>query len=61
MKHSAEDVAVGRAAGEQVPQNAAQPAIYARHGYVAAESTDSSGNEEREPDVRFVWRPGQPV
>src|SRR5512134_135748 len=30
MKHSAEDVAVGRAAGEQVPQDAAQPAIYAR-------------------------------
>ncbi|MFE7891363.1 GNAT family N-acetyltransferase [Streptomyces sp. NPDC057412] len=32
--------------------------FYARHGFVAAETTDGSGNEEREPDVRYVWRPG---
>ncbi|MEV5874963.1 GNAT family N-acetyltransferase [Streptomyces sp. NPDC052101] len=36
-----------------------QPAhrFYERHGFTAAESTDGSGNEEREPDVRYVWRP----
>ncbi|MGW2032247.1 N-acetyltransferase family protein [Streptomyces sp. NPDC001811] len=31
--------------------------FYERHGFLAAESTDGSGNEEREPDVRYVWRP----
>ncbi|MFF4254544.1 GNAT family N-acetyltransferase [Streptomyces sp. NPDC001663] len=31
--------------------------FYERHGFVAAERTDGSGNEEREPDVRYVWRP----
>ncbi|GHB30403.1 histone acetyltransferase [Streptomyces viridiviolaceus] len=31
--------------------------FYERHGFVAAEWTDGRGNEEREPDVRFVWRP----
>lgn len=31
--------------------------FYARHGFVAAERTDGAGNEEREPDVRCVWRP----
>ncbi|MYX99102.1 GNAT family N-acetyltransferase [Streptomyces sp. SID486] len=31
--------------------------FYERHGFVAAEFTDGSGNEEREPDVRYVWRP----
>ncbi|KUN03910.1 histone acetyltransferase [Streptomyces yokosukanensis] len=31
--------------------------FYERHGFCAVESTDGSGNEEREPDVRFVWRP----
>ncbi|MEU7055620.1 GNAT family N-acetyltransferase [Streptomyces sp. NPDC046197] len=31
--------------------------FYQRHGFVAAEYTDGSGNEEREPDVRYVWRP----
>ena len=31
--------------------------FYERHGFVAAEHTDGSGNEEREPDVRYVWRP----
>ncbi|WP_030985505.1 GNAT family N-acetyltransferase [Streptomyces sp. NRRL WC-3744] len=31
--------------------------FYERHGFVAAEYTDGSGNEEREPDVRYVWRP----
>lgn len=31
--------------------------FYERHGFVCAEYTDGSGNEEREPDVRYVWRP----
>ncbi|WP_327694158.1 GNAT family N-acetyltransferase [Streptomyces sp. NBC_00459] len=31
--------------------------FYERHGFVAVEYTDGSGNEEREPDVRFVWQP----
>ncbi|MFC8511865.1 GNAT family N-acetyltransferase [Streptomyces sp. NPDC057257] len=31
--------------------------FYERHGFVATEYTDGSGNEEREPDVRYVWRP----
>ncbi|MFE0250338.1 GNAT family N-acetyltransferase [Streptomyces sp. NPDC059010] len=34
--------------------------FYERHGFVAVEHTDGSGNEEREPDVRYVWRPGRP-
>lgn len=31
--------------------------FYERHGFVAVERTDGSGNEEREPDVRYVWAP----
>lgn len=31
--------------------------FYERHGFVAAAYTDGSGNEEREPDVRYEWRP----
>lgn len=31
--------------------------FYERHGFVESERTDGSGNEEREPDVRYVWRP----
>ncbi|TXJ72782.1 GNAT family N-acetyltransferase [Streptomyces lavendulae] len=31
--------------------------FYERNGFLAAESTDGGGNEEREPDVRYVWRP----
>ncbi|MGW1611104.1 N-acetyltransferase family protein [Streptomyces sp. NPDC002285] len=34
--------------------------FYERHGFVAAEYTDGSGNEEQEPDVRYVWQPGRP-
>lgn len=29
--------------------------FYERHGFVVAEFTDGHGNEERSPDVRFVW------
>jgi GNAT superfamily N-acetyltransferase len=32
--------------------------FYERHGFVAADYTDGRHNEEREPDVRYVWRPG---
>ncbi|MFJ2745024.1 GNAT family N-acetyltransferase [Streptomyces sp. NPDC087440] len=31
--------------------------FYVRHGFTEAERTDGSRNEEREPDVRFVWTP----
>ncbi|MFJ3301645.1 GNAT family N-acetyltransferase [Streptomyces sp. NPDC086549] len=31
--------------------------FYERHGFVAVEFTDGGDNEEREPDVRYVWRP----
>ncbi|MDH6552015.1 GNAT family N-acetyltransferase [Streptomyces sp. SAI-041] len=37
--------------------NAPAHRFYERHGFVEAERTDGSGNEEREPDVRYVWRP----
>ena len=36
--------------------------FYERHGFVAAERTDGSANEERSPDIRYVWRPrGSPA
>ncbi|MCJ0875873.1 GNAT family N-acetyltransferase [Streptomyces sp. AP-93] len=31
--------------------------FYERHGFVAVDRTDGLCNEEREPDVRYVWRP----
>lgn len=31
--------------------------FYLRHGFTEAERTDGSRNEEREPDVRLVWKP----
>ncbi|MFJ9160384.1 GNAT family N-acetyltransferase [Streptomyces griseoviridis] len=31
--------------------------FYERHGFTAVAHTDGSANEEREPDVRYVWRP----
>lgn len=37
--------------------NAPAQRFYERHGFTAVEWTDGSGNEEREPDVRYVWRP----
>nr|WP_308288236.1 GNAT family N-acetyltransferase [Streptomyces corallincola] len=33
--------------------------FYERHGFVAVERTDGSGNEEHEPDVRYEWHPRQ--
>ncbi|MEU2896743.1 N-acetyltransferase family protein [Streptomyces sp. NPDC001273] len=37
--------------------NAPAHRFYERHGFTAVERTDGSGNEERDPDVRYVWRP----
>ncbi|MEV7676656.1 GNAT family N-acetyltransferase [Streptomyces sp. NPDC088752] len=31
--------------------------FYERHGFVAVKCTDGSANEEREPDIRYAWRP----
>ncbi|HZU72622.1 MAG TPA: GNAT family N-acetyltransferase [Acidimicrobiales bacterium] len=31
--------------------------FYERHGFVAVEETDGTGNEEKSPDVRYLWRP----
>ena len=38
--------------------NEAACRFYERHGFAAVERTDGSGNEEREPDVRYAWAPG---
>ena len=35
--------------------NAGARRFYERHGFVAVERTDGSGNEEGAPDVRYVW------
>lgn len=37
--------------------NAGARRFYERHGCVAVEFTDGSGNEERTSDVRYEWRP----
>jgi len=34
--------------------------FYERHGFTVAERTDGSGNEEKAPDLRYVWRPPAP-
>ncbi len=34
--------------------------FYLRHGFTVAETTDGSGNEEKAPDIRFVWTAPQP-
>ncbi|MFI7008894.1 GNAT family N-acetyltransferase [Streptomyces sp. NPDC050145] len=31
--------------------------FYQRHGFVEVERTDGQCNDEREPDVRYVWQP----
>ena len=35
--------------------NAGARRFYERHGFRAVEHSDGSGNEERQPDVRYVW------
>lgn len=39
--------------------NAGARRFYERHGFVAEEFTDEAGNEEKLPDIRFVWRRGR--
>lgn len=54
------DLAKERSAGElqlwtfQVNDRARR--FYERNGFAVAEMTDGSTNEEREPDIRFIWR-----
>jgi GNAT superfamily N-acetyltransferase len=38
--------------------NAPARRFYERHGFAAVEWTGGEHNEEGEPDVRYVWRPG---
>ena len=33
--------------------------FYEKRGCVAVELTEGEGNEEREPDVRYEWRPSR--
>jgi GNAT superfamily N-acetyltransferase len=35
--------------------NTAAQRFYLRHAFIVAEMTDGSGNEEKAPDIRFVW------
>jgi len=35
--------------------------FYERHGFVAEELTDGAGNDEKLPDIRFVWRRVQEI
>ncbi len=37
--------------------NTAALRFYQREGFVAVERTDGASNEERAPDVRYVWGP----
>lgn len=37
--------------------NAGARRFYRRHGFVEVEWGDGTGNEQRQPDVRCVWRP----
>jgi GNAT superfamily N-acetyltransferase len=36
-------------------RNASARAFYERRGFRLVEATDGSGNEEREPDIRYRW------
>ena len=36
-------------------RNTRARAFYEHRGFVAVEFTDGAGNDEREPDVRYVW------
>ncbi|HYC07079.1 MAG TPA: GNAT family N-acetyltransferase [Candidatus Binatia bacterium] len=39
-------------------ENVGARAFYERHGFAAVGFGDGSGNEERQPDVRYAWRTG---
>jgi GNAT superfamily N-acetyltransferase len=38
-------------------RNSGARAFYAANGFIAVDESDGSANEEKEPDVTFVWRP----
>ncbi|HKG56945.1 MAG TPA: GNAT family N-acetyltransferase [Candidatus Limnocylindrales bacterium] len=38
--------------------NVAACHFYERHGFEVVDRNDGSRNEEKEPDVRYAWRPG---
>jgi ribosomal protein S18 acetylase RimI-like enzyme len=42
-------------------KNARARRFYEAAGFVLIDETDGAGNEEREPDVRYLWRPQMPV
>jgi ribosomal protein S18 acetylase RimI-like enzyme len=33
--------------------------FYERHGFEVVDRNDGSRNEEREPDIRYAWRPAR--
>ena len=37
-------------------ENESARRFYERNGFVSAEETDGHANEEKQPDVRYVWR-----
>jgi ribosomal protein S18 acetylase RimI-like enzyme len=37
-------------------QNSRARALYEQHGFVAEEFTNGDGNEEKTPDVHYIWR-----
>ncbi|MGW7369089.1 GNAT family N-acetyltransferase [Streptomyces sp. NPDC054841] len=37
--------------------NEAAQRFYERHGFIEIERTDGQRNDEREPDIRYVWQP----
>lgn len=37
-------------------RNARARRFYEHHGFIADRMTDGMGNEEREPDMRYVWK-----
>ena len=55
VRHVVDDPAHGGEPAYLETETAANVPFYARHGFVAVERTDGAGNEEREPDVRYVW------
>jgi GNAT superfamily N-acetyltransferase len=37
-------------------KNSQARVFYESHGFIVAEMTDGQGNEEKEPDVRYIWQ-----
>ncbi|MEW2261460.1 GNAT family N-acetyltransferase [Streptomyces sp. NPDC047853] len=53
----AKERAPGRLSLWTFQANAPAHRFYERHGFTAVEWTDGADNEEREPDVRYLWQP----